>query len=79
MSHVLNFTMKVNDNQLELIKDKIPKNLYDELDMRKQLSIMNEVMKSKGNNIIEKFDNTIDRWYNVNNESNVRYKLKYKY
>lgn len=79
MSHVLNFTMKVNDNQLELIKDKIPKDLYDELDMRKQLSIMNEVMKSKGNNIIEKFDNTIDRWYNVNNESNVRYKLKYKY
>ena len=79
MSHVLNFTMKVNDNQLELIKDKIPKDLYDELDMRKQLSIMNEVMKSKGNNIIEKFDNTIDRWYNINNESNVRYKLKYKY
>jgi hypothetical protein len=71
--------MKVNDNQLELIKDKIPKDLYDELDMRKQLSIMNEVMKSEGNNIIEKFDNTIDRWYNVNNESNVRYKLKYKY
>lgn len=83
MGHKLNFTMEVNDNELQIVKDKLPKKLYDNLEMRRELTIMHEVMSSKGNDIYEKIGNTLERWDNENKTqpicSDTRYKLIHRY
>ena len=83
MGHKLNFKMEVGDNQLQIIKDKLPRKLYDELETHRELAIMREVVSSKGNNIIEKIGNTLNRWDNEDNTqsicNNTRYKLIHRY
>jgi uncharacterized membrane-anchored protein YjiN (DUF445 family) len=83
MGHKLKFTMEVGDNQLQIIKDKLPRKLYDELETQRELAIMREVVSSKGDNIIEKIGNTLNRWDNEDNTqslyNNTRYKLIHRY
>ena len=80
MGHKINFTMEVNDKHYNSIKEKLPRELYDEIETRRELSIMHEVMSAKGYDIKEKIDNTLKSWENDTNVTdNTRYKLKYRY
>lgn len=77
-THTIKFEIPVNDKDFQEIKGKIPNRLYWELETRRECAIMNEVMKSEGENIFEKINNTILRNEKSNNNLR-RYKLKYKY
>ena len=80
--HEIKFKIKVKDEDFQSLKGKIPNKLFDEMEMRRELAIMNEVRKAKGNNILEKIGNTLDAWEKENNTvkiNSMRYKLKYKY
>ena len=79
--HKVNFSIEIGDQQWHEAKDKLPKGIYQEIETRREITIMQEVMKSKGKTIDEKIDNTLANWYN-NEEPQVvyeRYKLRYKY
>ena len=78
MKHNVQFTIPVNDESFHEIKDKIPRKFYEEIETRRELAIMRDVMSSKGNNILEKVDNTLKSW-NEEKTTSKRYKLKYKY
>ena len=79
MGHKINFTMEVNDKHYDSIKN-LPRELYDEIETRRELSIMHEVMSAKGYDIKEKIDNTLKSWENDTNVTdNTRYRLKYRY
>lgn len=80
--HEIKFKIKVKDEDFQSLKGKIPNKLFDEMEMRRELAIMNEVREAKGNNILEKIGNTLDAWEKENNTvktNNMRYKLKYKH
>lgn len=79
--HKVNFSIEIGDQQWHETKDKLPKGIYQEIETHREITIMQEVMKSKGKTIDEKIDNTLAKWYN-NEEPQVvyeRYKLRYKY
>lgn len=77
MGHKINFTMEVNDEHYDSIKENLPRALYDEIETRRELTIMHEVMSAKGDDIYEKIGNTLKSW--ENETDNTRYKLKYRY
>lgn len=80
MGHKINFTMEVNDKHYNSIKENLPRELYDEIETRRELSIMHDVMSAKGYSIDEKICNTLKSWENDTNVTdNTRYKLKYRY
>ena len=79
MGHVVKFEVEIGDQQWHECKDKLPKGVYQEMETRRELAIMNEVMHNDGRNLLEKIDNTIDSWKNEKVEyNNNRYKLKHR-
>ena len=80
--HRVNFSIEIGDQQWHETKDKLPKGIYQEIEMQRELAIMHEVMSSDGKTFDEKVDNTLAKWYDNNEEPQVvyeRYKLRYKY
>lgn len=77
--HKVNFSIEIGDQQWHEAKDKLPKGIYQEIETRREIAIMQEVLKSKGKTIDEKIDNTLAIWYNNVEVVYQRYKLKYKY
>ena len=77
MGHKLNFTMEVGDETLHSIKENIPRKLYDEIETRRELAIMHEVMSAKGYDIDEKIHNTLKSWEKECDYD--RYKFKYRH
>ena len=76
----VNLTMSAND--YNTVKSVLPTKYFDELETRREINIMNEVMKMPGKSITEKADYAIAMWSNQKQETvrtNVRYKLKYRY
>jgi hypothetical protein len=77
MGHKINFTMEVNDKYYDSIKENLPRALYDEIETRRELTIMHEVMSAKGYDIDEKIYNTLKSWENECDYD--RYKFKYRH
>ena len=80
--HKVTCNLTVSTNDYEEIKSILPVKYFDQLETRRELAIMQEVMRSPGRSVIEKVDNTLDRWSHEKQTTvrgNVRYKLKYRY
>jgi len=83
--HVVNFSMEIGDDKWHECKDKLPRGVYNEIETRRELAIMHEVLKADGFSIDEKLTNTAAEWIlekNSNKKPVVvveRYKLRYKY
>lgn len=80
--HKVTCNLTVSTNDYEEIKSILPVKYFDQLETRRELAIMQEVMKSPGRSVIEKVDNTLDRWSHEKQTTvrgDVRYKLKYRY
>ena len=80
--HKVTCNLTVSTNDYEKIKAVLPVEYFDQLETKRELAIMREVMTSPGRGIIEKVDNTLDRWSHEKQTTvrgDVRYKLKYRY
>lgn len=80
--HKVTCNLTVSANDYEKIKEALPVEYFDQLETKRELAIMHEVMKAPGYNLDQKIDNTIERWSNEKQSlvrGEVRYKLKYKY
>ena len=80
-THTVNFSIKIGDQLWHEAKDKLPDGIYQDIETKRELAIMHEIMNSEGKTLDEKIDNTLDKWYNEEGQTTVyeRYKLKYKY
>ena len=80
--HKVTCNLTVSANDYEAIKAALPVQYFDQLETKRELAIMHEVMASPGNNLYQKIDNALARWGNEKQNlvrGEVRYKLKYRY
>lgn len=83
------FTMTMENGDYDKFKKEFPHNLVEEMQSRRMMATVKEILKTDGKDFIEKADNLIKDWDNVEeqelctnpnvkNDNNNRYKLKYK-
>jgi hypothetical protein len=71
-------SITISANDYDKVKAVLPAKEFDNLEIKRELAVMHEVIKHPGNTMIEKVDNTIEDW----SKGQVlcdRYKLKYRY
>lgn len=80
--HLVQCNITVSANDYETIKATLPTKYFDELELKREIGIMNEVREMPGYTMLDKVDNAIEAWSHERQTTvrgNVRYKLKYKY
>ena len=86
--HMVQCTINVSANDYDKIKEKLSSlengnKYFDELETKREIATMREVLKMPGRSMIEKIDNAINTWDNekqiTRRTDNNRYKLKYRY
>ena len=73
----ITFTMPVTDKEFEEAIPNIPAKFYDKFETYRQLSIVHEIMNSKGSSFYEKAYNCMAEWSWDNNKT-IRYKIKHR-
>ena len=86
--HMVQCTINVSANDYDKIKEKLSSiengnKYFDELETKREIATMKEVLKMPGRSMIEKVNNAINAWDDekqiTRRTDNNRYKLKYKY
>lgn len=80
--HKVSVNLTVSSNDYEMLREKLPLKMFDELETKRELTIMHEVMKSPGQTMLDKVDNTVYAWEREKQTTvrgATRYKLKYRY
>ncbi len=76
--HKVTCSITISANDYDKVKAVLPAKEFDNLEIKREIAVMHEVIKHPGNTMIEKVDNTIEDW----SKGQVlcdRYKLKYRY
>ena len=79
--HSVGIYLNVSANDYNNLKATISPEVLDKIELRREIAVMHEVMASDGYSMIDKIDNTIDKWANEKNKKLIkleRYKLKYR-
>ncbi len=81
--HKVTCQLTLSTNDYNEIKACLPPKYFDKVETRREIAIMQEVMRHEGNDMIQKIDNTIKDWETSKQESiktdQSRYKLRYRY
>lgn len=86
--HGIEFNISVNSKDADAVRNALIKaghvKIADKLEIKRELSIMHEVMACEGSNILQKADNCIEKWrkandYNVSTDTREpKYKMVHK-
>ena len=79
--HQVGISLNVSANDYNTLKENLPAELLDKIELRREIAVMQEVMKTEGYGMICKIDNYIDKCSSEKNKKLVkieRYKLKYR-
>lgn len=81
-NHKVECTLTVSANDYSSLKQILPPKYFDQLETKREIAIMKDVLAMPGYSISEKADNAIEAWSHEKQRTvrgNVRYKLKYRY
>ena len=82
-NHNVKVSITLNPNDYEAISAVLPAKVHADLETRRELAVMHEVLKHEGKTMIDKIDNTIEEWESETTfevqPSTDYYKLLYRY
>ena len=61
-NHNVTVRISLNANDYETLALALPAKVHTELETKREIAIMHEVLQHEGESMIEKIDNTIDDW-----------------
>ena len=87
--HGIEFNISVNSKDADAVRNALIKaghvKIADKLEIKRELSIMHEVMACEGNDVLQKVDNCIEKWRKAGDYLTVssdtrepKYKMKHK-